>query len=46
MSVLQKPRYNFSEIQDRVTAARHLQDAGQDEQAKVVLECLAKEILE
>lgn len=42
---LHETKYNFSEIQSRIDAARHLQEAGQDERCKEVLRELAEDIL-
>ena len=39
-------RINFQQIEDRVTAARKLQEADQIEKSKQILRELAKEVLE
>ena len=41
-----KPKYNFQDIESRVTAARCLQEAGEDEHAREVLQKLAKDLQE
>lgn len=35
--MIKNTSYNFTEIQARVDAARHLQDAGQDEDCAAIL---------
>ena len=41
-----KPKYNFQDIERRVIEARCLQEAGEDEHARAVLQKLAKDLQE